>query len=385
MKEKYYKLVQENFATSSRCTLGINSECYMSELDGFSISKNLMPDPFHDIVEGVISFDFPLILLDLFPNKESQTNFEKKVQDTVGWKNNKININWQQKKLVGSGASLKELFERLPEFYIQGFEDMESWKIYLKLREIVSTIHSSKYTSNDIDNLKVNIDRYFRLMNNFAGEEYRIKPKTHLLHHYPLFLQNFGPLFKFDTLHNERFNLLMKDLIATSKCHKNIPWSVADRIQEMRAVTLTDEKRKLKMTKIENLQFNEYQIFDFSSLSKEWKEGELFTCNSLIKGYTMYRKNDTLKMKTSNENPIFIQILKIVSNGSDFMLMCRKYEKVKYTRNLHSYKMDLGSEIVAITTDDLYDQENVMVFNIEYEGKRTFFAHKTCVHVMSDE
>ena len=394
IKEAVQKLEESNYNKSMRSDLGVDRECFFNALPGFQVTKTVRPDPFHDVCEGIIISDLYLFLEDLFPPKQNgsrdldqRKDFQERLEEMKGWKYNKVNINWKTKEINGSGSGVKELFHRFPEFFKDGWEGLESWKMYIKLREISSVVYSEKYTMKDIETMKLNIEQYFKGMQLFMQssqeKDYHIFPKTHLIYHYPMFLEQFGPLAKFDTIRNERMQKFMKDQMKSSNCYKNIPWTVAQKIQTHRAVVLMNDSEKLVRTKEKIVRGTDYPNYDLRHISNDLEGVYLFSSSSININYTTFSKFDMRKLKTGGDLPTYVQIDNIISSDEKFMLMCYVFKAVSFVKHLHSYRLEPQAGIQVFSSHEFDDHEHVMIFNIELPKNHfTYYAHKTRVHVI---
>ena len=78
-------------------------------------------------------------------------------------------------------------------------KESEEYKVYLKLRNIYLIVSSHKIPRNLIENLKKEIEEFYKLYENVFSRYKRAKfvLKIHNLAHYPEFIVKKGPPFEY--------------------------------------------------------------------------------------------------------------------------------------------------------------------------------------------
>lgn len=398
-KEAIDSIQRNDYDPHSRSTSGVNQICLFDQIPGFEVTNILRPDPFHDLVEGLIKNDLPVIIFYLFPGKQARNHFESVVEESSFWSNRKPYFNWKILKRVkkikvngrmveraekvqymemgGQGGGIMELFLRLPEFDMQKSQlDSNAWKVYLLLRDIIAIIYSDIFTDENIESLRTNIGIYFRKITKLhAG--YNLKPKSHILYHYPYFLQHFGPLRKFDSLRNERFNYDLIKTMLNVNCYKNIPKTVALKTQKNRTVLLESDLNVplLRMKKL--FDFKRYPQLNFSHLLSGAQSTEIFSGTSVLINHTSYCKQQVFQVKGTNNLPTFVQVEKVLQKDDKILFLCVKLKTVSFVRNMFSYKIDRTDELVVVRFEDLYNHDTVLI----YMKNDFYYVHKKQVFV----
>lgn len=98
------------------------------------------------------------------------------------------------------------------------------WEIFLTLREIISIIMSSTFTSATIELLETLISEHHSLYLEVFAEP--LKPKHHFLLHYPRLLRRIGPLKHLSSLRFEAKHKTFKDNAKVAMLRTNCPYTL---------------------------------------------------------------------------------------------------------------------------------------------------------------
>lgn len=390
---------KNDYDPHTRSTSGVNRDCAFDQITGFKVTNILRPDPFHDLVEGLIKNDLPVIIFYLFRGKESRKIFDDKLEESEFWSNRKPYFNWKIVKRVkkikvdgrieervekiqtmemgGQGGGIMELFIRLPEFNMEKSQlESKAWKVYLYLRNIISIIYSDMFTDQNIEVLRTDIGIYFRSVSRLHVG-YNLKPKSHILYHYPHFLKQFGPLKKFDSLRNERFNHDLIKTLSNVNCYKNIPKTIALKTQKNRAVLLDSNINDPFLRMKKPFRIEKYPHLNFAYLLSGQKNLEVFAGTSVEINHTTYCKQQIFQVKGSSRLPCFAQVEKVLQKNDKILFLCVKLSTVSFVKNIFSYKIEKTDEQILVCLEDLYSHDKVSI----YIMNDSCFVHKTQVFV----
>ena len=103
-------------------------------------------------------------------------------------------------------------------------EDDTHWKLYSYLRQIIDILLSPRVILADAKILKKLIQDQNELYQKLYG---KLKPKFHLLVHYPRILINNGPIFNFWGMHFESNHRPLKCTAQSTSCTKNLLKTIA--------------------------------------------------------------------------------------------------------------------------------------------------------------
>lgn len=99
------------------------------------------------------------------------------------------------------------------------------WEVFLTLREIISIVMSSTFTSATTELLETLISEHHSLYLEVFAES--LKPKHHLLLHYPRLLKRLGSLKHLSSLRFEAKHKIFKDNAKVIMSRKNCPYILA--------------------------------------------------------------------------------------------------------------------------------------------------------------
>jgi len=192
---------------------GISHSSILSSIPNFSVTKQILFDPMHDLFEGIVPLQIELVL------KYYQTTHNVEIADFNNFFETQELLRNMEKPPVlsdnfsiigrlGSGQNLTVL-RYLPIFVNSfNFEIDEHWNCFILLCQIVQLILSPIVDSHYIQHLQVTIEKYLNLFKQLYPESFI--PKLHFLVHYPSQAKFFGPLRNHTCLAFERKHQIIK-------------------------------------------------------------------------------------------------------------------------------------------------------------------------------
>uniref|UniRef100_A0ABD2WU06 Uncharacterized protein n=1 Tax=Trichogramma kaykai TaxID=54128 RepID=A0ABD2WU06_9HYME len=189
---------------------GIKDECIFNRIIQFHVTQNQYLDVLHDVFEGVVSYVMAFILTVFitvdkfftidhlnFKLKNCQFDFESNnLPSAISL--DYINANGKLKMSGAEALFFVRYFNIMVGSKIP--EDNETWKLYLKLREIVCIITAPVITESHILQLEDAIAEHHSLYIFLNGD---LKKKFHFMVHYPRLIRSVGPLMNCSTMRCE--------------------------------------------------------------------------------------------------------------------------------------------------------------------------------------
>lgn len=234
--KNYDQLLSQGVSTS-----GVNEKCVFNEIDSFDVNENLIVDPQHDLLEGILRYDLALILYYLIYIIKRFTLTKLNLRLSVCNYGSDNNINKPQPikenhikngYLIMSSAEMLNFVRCLP--LIVGpfvlIDDIH-WKLLINLRRIVEIVFCKVVHKTTYKLLDVEITEYLTLLSSKYPKH--LKPKHHILIHYPRVMKSVGPLVNLTCM---RFESKHRDGKITSRsaiCRKNVCSTIAIKIQLM--------------------------------------------------------------------------------------------------------------------------------------------------------
>lgn len=320
-------------------TLGINSNCLLNELKYFHILDNWNFDIMHDICEGIVPDlleCFFKCLIDTTVITEQELKNLIASHDygilnrhcipselRIGKKNNNQNA-----------SSSKCLIEHIP-FILYKYKNNsnleDAWKCIIAMLNIIKTCYSNTISDINLLNLEIAIDSYLKLFMKCFKKS--LKPKQHLLTHYPTSVRKVSPLVHNSTLRFEMKHKQLKDTIKNSCNFQNVPMSIANKIQIQSTFhrSYIDSKDHSVPKRIDNEFFQQ-----FSYLFAQ------FICDANDIRYVKNMKfnsnyyEDGLILKNNHH---FEEIEKILILKNDFYFVCIRFNYVRFDAFLSSIEI----------------------------------------------
>ncbi|KAF0734378.1 Uncharacterized protein FWK35_00035140, partial [Aphis craccivora] len=235
-KSLTHTLCEEN---DSLLQTGIYSEAILNNITSFHVVKNFSVDVMHDVFEGICHYNMCHIincyteLVKVFSLGELNFRKQNFNYGCIEIGNMSPPIETIHLKNFHLKMSAREMMTFVHYFsLIVGDlvpEDDAVWLFYLNFLEIVDTLLSTQFTQNSIllskNNIKQHNSDYILLFQD------NLKPKHHLLTHYPTIILNSGPPKHFWCLRYEAKHKEMKIYAHVITSRKNISITLAKKFQ----------------------------------------------------------------------------------------------------------------------------------------------------------
>ena len=207
-----------------------------SKLSSFHVTKNIIVDAMHDLLERILKYDLAMLLAYYIDVQKyfslSQLNERLNAFDYDD--NNKksrppeITLAHLTQKFLHMSASEMFCFFRILPLLIADFvpEGDEHWELVTLLKLIAEIVFSKKIHKNIPSLLKSTIKEYLSLVSKLFGEKY-LKPKHHFLVHYPRCLEEMGPLGNISSMRYEAKHSQGKTVAKVSRNRVNIARTIA--------------------------------------------------------------------------------------------------------------------------------------------------------------
>lgn len=333
---------------------GIRENSIFNKINNYHVVENLYADVLHDVLEGVLKYDFCHIILYFVNNKIfdlelfniRKQNFNYGEQD-IGNKSPKIEMHHLKSFNLKMSGSEMLTFAHFFPLFIGDLVDVNSdiWKFVINLVELIDLLMLTDYSSLDIINLKSHID--------YHNKEYitlfedSLKPKHHFLSHYCRILEHSGPFAYLWTFNFESKHRQLKSYVKNINSRRNVVLSLAIKFCiSFSELVLNFEKNTFVMG---NKRYNVKESTFYNILLNYIKEDEIEKCtcfNSFERYGTLYKNNFIIYSYDPNFSASKIQEIYEI-NGKIFLL-CQTIHVLSYVKSLSSYL--ISSEIQEFKT-----------------------------------
>lgn len=325
---------------------GIKSVCIFNEIRSFHVVNNFCVDAMHDVFEGICHYDLCNIIKYFIQTMQyfslELLNMRKQTFEygAIEIDNTSPNITWAHLNNRHLKMSAREMLTFVIHFPLMVGDlvpdNDEVWKFLLNLIQMIDHIMCFEINDTVIATLKSQIE--------FHNKEYvrifkdNLKPKFHILTHYPTVLKNSGPVRKFWCFQYEAKHKQFKLYSHAITSRKNICLSLAKKFQYL---------------------FADYVLnFSHSSINYYLDEKNEIECNfdSIVKHKLKVNENSIkyfekieyngIKFKKNYyvaqycNDYIIHKILNIVKFEDNVFLFCQQLKKVVYCPHLLAFEVD---------------------------------------------
>ncbi|XP_024882331.1 uncharacterized protein LOC112461351 [Temnothorax curvispinosus] len=236
--------------------------------------------------------------------------------------------------------------------------DNKFWHFYIVLRQIFDIVAATNIQTEISILLEQLIFEHHTLYKELFKD--KLKPKHHIMLHFPIMLEMSGPLALFSTMRQESKNRLNKIRANATYSRRNITFTLAFKESLQMCYRLVSQlgfTRKFEMGPgniLDELPENENS--DYSSISVDFKA----TCIEVpwidYKG-TKYKIGIYVVLGSDNfELPIFGEIQRIYcTEGFKVCLVCCTFKTIGFDEHMHAYEVQMSAKISYINIDDLFD------------------------------
>lgn len=365
-----YKYDIENHNLSDS---GIFENSIFNNLKSFNVVHNYAVDMMHDLFEGVCHYDICHILKFYTQTKKifsletlnlRKKNFNYGLLEIGNFSQPILERHLNQNRLKMTASEMKS-FIRLFPLIIGDLisEDDCVWHFFKVLLKIIELLLKNSFTIGDISLLRDLIyehnEKYVFLFGDI------LKPKHHLLIHYPTVIEYSGPprlywCFRFEAKHKE-----VKAYAKVTTSRKNILLSLAKKCQYKFAhFLMTTENRGVLFKECHVIE-SKYSNFIFSKLKIEHQKVIALTEITYIG--TKFQKGNLLTKFNESLSAFEIKELFFLSETSEIIILVNELLINSYISHYDAYEISSPKTIIC---------EN-LVFNIKDFQVKPINIHHT--------
>lgn len=259
---------------------GIKAHCFLNDIGHFHIMENITVDIMHDILEGIIPFTLEELFSHCAHTKIlSEAHIQSLVECFDFGSLQKANIPSKlavEKKNLGQSAAQSYcLAINMPYILFQYKQELlDVWQPISTLLQILQMVLSYKITESDLNRLEKLITDYFSSYIECFHKH--LKPKQHLLLHYPRVIRMMGPIIFMWVMRMESKHQFFKQIAQSSKNYINLKKTMAIKHQEKQFSAEFSYIDKIKISKKSSSIFhnNIYELYQ-EAIDKCFTERDL--------------------------------------------------------------------------------------------------------------
>lgn len=230
-------------------SLGICGKSLLNNLKHYHVLRGLPCCISHDLYEGIIPFDFLLMIKYFIKNRWFHIAYLNYHLQRIRLSNDSTAdnvplINLKHKKICGTASEIKKLLEVFTiavAFRIKNADD-EVWQMVLYLKKLSSLVFAPALSVGQIALLQDNIRKYMDLRIK-CFKNIPLRPKHHYVSHIPLHIEDFSPLKHVCTLRAESKHSFFKTVVKHGKNFVNVTKSLSEKHQLMESIHFFDEDK----------------------------------------------------------------------------------------------------------------------------------------------
>ena len=237
-------LEQEGFSETFQKMFGIKERCVFSQLDGFQCVDQMPVDISHDLLEGVALYTINCVFSSLLAlrliDKTTLVNMVAKFPYHQTDTNRPVPPSVKNCSVVfrETHSETLTLIRLLPLMLKHAVEDSDEFvkacdsklAIVTGLVQLIQLCNADKLKEADVVAMEKAVEEWLHMFHN-EFPDFHIKPKFHMLVHYPSQVRKHGPPKKYCTIRFESKHFELKNFLLTSKNRRNVCFTMARKHQ----------------------------------------------------------------------------------------------------------------------------------------------------------
>ncbi|CAF1964375.1 unnamed protein product [Rotaria magnacalcarata] len=387
---KYLNSLENDLQMKSK--FGVVGPSPLNGLQNFDPTSSFPGDLMHDFYEvlGVC----PLIIMAMLKEASSsklitynaiQSRTENFVYGNLDKSNKPPAImvkHLNSDRIVGSAAQKYCLFRLFPIMFSDPVEHLESFKIYLILRELLDMVLALPQRKSWLPFMETLSINFQCLMLDLLP--HKVIPKVHFITEYTRIIDENGPPVRYWCMRYEATHLYFKKIAMQSYNFKNIPKKLAQRQQLRQCFFLSKpyflrtfkEASGTKQTRMHEID-SKVKILLAQRYGQQFVQSDqsLLRCSKLIHNHIIYKQYAVYvyDLEHVEEIPLFFQILYIFKFNQQWMFIVEFLNTDGFSTKLWSYKLSSYGRLgIVLPNDlkyfhkglDLYEIDNLHVVNL---------------------
>ncbi|XP_064455252.1 uncharacterized protein LOC135366472 [Ornithodoros turicata] len=342
---------------------GVKERSCLLSLNGFDVTRQLLPDLMHDVLEGGINVVIKAVLNSLLASKtllrahfSAVSQFQFKHHDI---KNRPLPIvltnSDKVQNIKGTASQKLCLFRLLPQFFADRIpEGNPDWEIYLQYREIVNVLLSDKIPVDCVNYLEVQIGSFLRAFVE-RYPEVKVTPKIHYLIHYPRYISLFGPPRNFWSMRFEAKHARVKTIAVRARSFVNTAKTIATRVQlgQCYNAICSNVRDPLEVPVAKAVLWEDLPDLVTDAFVPQPSHQEvIFETRSAAIDFSVYNEGDIFCTGWEDEAPVFGQIIKLIIFRGSLLMFFKLLHTCGFSRHRQAYQVVHTSRCVQASPGD---------------------------------
>lgn len=338
---------------------GLKEPSVFNRIDGYHFCQNISVDPMHDLLEGVANYVMVEILTFFIYTEKTFTlkTLNSRLTEFRFCFENSNRPQLIKEKHLRDAKKLKMSASEMLCF-VRYFgtmmgdlvsENYKEWTVYVLLRKIISIVMSPRVLRCHATVLQSLITEFNNLYFQLFGH---LRPKFHLLTHYPRIMILMGPLVHLWNMLFESFNHQLKQSACATACKVNILETMAKKVQ-------------LKMAKIfftgkidSHIQLGPFKRFGEHNfeLLDDMKISDLKSISWVTKLGTIFQVGTVIAYDIDiDDGPQFGEVTGVFVYLSEIFLSLRTFKELEFNEHYQAHEVVYQKKEILVNFNCLPD------------------------------
>ena len=363
--------LREHYST----TYGVNFMSVLEEVPGYSVINGLPHDIMHDLYEGVVPYEFKLLLRHCVGQSYFSVEELNRRIECYRFDSNEPRlldpsvIKSNDTKIRQSASQMMSLSQQLPLIIGDKIPlDDSHWKSFLLLLRICQISNSPVCSKDTIAYLRVLIEEKLRIFKELYPHE-KLLPKHHYMIHYPDQMEQLGPLIQCWTMRQEaKLNFVKK--VSRLSNYKNICKTVAKKHNFWMCYQFQKDPHLLTpsishspkyvshalRTEDECIQREFLRLIPCLELESEIKHLKWLKVQS-----STIRERSFVLIKYDVDSPVFGKVLDILCVNLTCLLYVQVYIGELFSSHYNGFVIKTHGDFSVVNVDTLQDYRPITV------------------------
>lgn len=357
---------------------GLKKRCALHALTYFRWPENLVLDPMHDLLEGVVPMVIKLILRSAIRSAritDSEINSRIAAFDYGETEiAEKPSSNFSSVQLKSKGYSLSQsasqiwlLFRAFP-FIFRDILNESSRELIASMLQICYLSFSNKLNSfliNDFENVIIDFHHFFKE----CFPSVKAINKVHHLAHYPKVCRESGPIANFSCL---MFEAKFKESKAQGRTNTiNLPLSLSKRLGMKQANSIMHHNYKINEPVIAKKTVCKKEVIDTKLLLGDLPE-MITLIQDLSINSTSFRPGYIVKYLKNNGSYYGI-LLYMVQSGLSTVFVIQELDVLEFDRHLSAYKVVKSVNVLRATSDKILSRKTYSLWTLGLDNEDYYY------------
>ena len=357
---------------------GVKKQCVLNLIQGFHVTLNYALDPMHILLEGVCLLELGIVLHTLCIRKKFFTIAEFNNKVSYFW--SAVNVDRRYKppllscpeegqKIMPSMKAIQcwALLRYIPLIVGDAVpEDDPHWQFLLHLCHLVDLVFAPVFTEGMIGYLREVIADHLASLKELYGDICNLKPKHHLMIHFPTIIMHNGPLVGMSCMRYEMKHSFFKRCAHSMYCFRNVCKTLAYRHQQFSLYAkLTGAHIREHMTVSFHSAVPVFSLPFGNMIARHFDielSDTIFVANRLCRASVEYSRWQHVVVDVHDDGlPQFgcIQCFVCEKSSDTWALVICKLSTVAFVSHYHSYLVENSSDYSVVQFTELIDHHPV--------------------------